>query len=854
MEGLLRHHRSQVLEKFKSLPSIENRVEAIEVDSPRFLGKTEKTFLELKRSLAALKTTTLASNQLLGKLDQMVYSEHFTGWHRFKSYFSILNYDRNSELKDETSFAKSFQVYKVEESFSLEKLELLEQVLRGLPAFFIQANEDLGKVSESISLISTQCQADGFFPLRNLQLRLIPSIEALLDESARVGATDPVSAFENPVKLAVRQIQDAAMITGKVSDIRKRVFPAIRLAVKNLEANGISTVWIDECYFAHSKALETLTNFALLWPIATKMQGIADQLDSTYSRIIRTEKISCTIERTALPNIDKMEARIAEVRKTAANRIEVDPSLILEEGNFNPTERLRMVHQVIQMVKERCSCGQIDEAEIDLPFLDFSLAQVEWLLQIAEYILEKGDAFAIDVTTRLDSVAKRLPQILSKFEAITRRNSLGALDLNARFDVHVFSKDLIANYITGMDSKIREVTSILKRSRKCYRFGKLFRTSSELQKAAAQVRQLENWIQGFEEQAYALEQVELSIPTLHADLRWRYRSLSSKASDRRCRQRTLSELNHLGNSLDAIKNLLGAPSQNPFSLRHKLEFDRRKIGEIEDMIFIDQQWHSIATEAIKHSARNLRAHSSVLRKLADLGPFRNLETYQLKYNLLRQQLENLQGFIEEKHLDWDETFVEGISLLIESAEQICLINDGDQKVVQGASNLIREAAHQFRSLLNWNNEYCVEIDRKAGFDLLDEATIALVAGNFEEARFKANLSKQKAESALNQANSLTKRVVLKIETEKHQLCDKIINSQPAGESTEVSPFLGLQEYLSKRTVFELGFSRNEILINTAELTYKGPEPKVLPNGADEIPAETSLQNARIGLSHDKSAA
>jgi hypothetical protein len=830
-----------VKENFKGLSLMEARVEAIELESSRFLGKTEELFRDLQRSWETLKSRECKINEVPCSLKQLIDGEKNEGW--LKSYISGQKYIENCEWFNQARLADLFRIFKIEESRVLGKLEQLEMVLQGLPAFLLQASGDLGEISQRVSFIINQSQIDGFFPLRNLQMRLIPSIEALLDVSAKVGATDPVSAFENSVKLAARQIQDASLISRKVLELRKGLIPSVRRAVKKLGENGISTIWIDEAYLVYSKELETISNFALLWPISTKLHKVTEQLDLTHLQIIRAQKISRHLE--VFPKINQLEAKINTVRGAAASRIEVDPGLILREENFDPSNRLIQAKRVTKIIKEHCSRGQIGEAEADSHLLDTMLKEVEWLLQVSEFILEKGDAFAIEITTRLDLIAKKAPQILSKLDTITRKHSREALDLNHRFDVQWFAKDSIADCLAGLMPKMREAALFLRQSRKHFRFGNLFKTSWVLQKASANIDLMETWMVRFEEQVDALEQVEISNPIRHADLRWRYRGLSSKANDPRCRQRTLGELSQVGKNLELIHNSFSLPSQNPFSISHQLEWCRRKIGEIEGMIIIDQKWHEMATETIKHAARTLRVHASLLREIEGRGISRKLAGWQQKYHGLRQKLEGLQASMEEKHHDWDEAFISGTGILTESAKQMRLIKDEDRLSALEASVAIEEAAQRIKNLLNWQNGFSVAIDREVGLAWFGEATVALVSGDFEAAKSRASLSKQRAGSELIQAMALAKRALLKIESQKRRQCDESVNLFTTNSLPEDFQVLSLQDYLARCAVFEFGFSQQESI-----------KPKVLANDAEIIQADTLdvSANAEIGLANNKSAA
>jgi len=156
----LQRHQAQVSKNFKSLPLIENRIKTIEVDSPRFLGKTEELFHDLRRSWGTLKSTEEATTKQLGELEQLVNIDNKSRWQRFVHCISFPNYHENYESFKGESFNKSFSIFELEESATLKKLDRLDTALRELPAFLIQASVDLEKISELISFNSNQSQTD----------------------------------------------------------------------------------------------------------------------------------------------------------------------------------------------------------------------------------------------------------------------------------------------------------------------------------------------------------------------------------------------------------------------------------------------------------------------------------------------------------------------------------------------------------------------------------------------------------------------------------------------------------------------------------------------------------------------
>ena len=782
---ILREKRDAGQRQFIEFPSLTRKASIIARNSDHFTGKTESLARALGQVMDELKQMEQCLNRRFHDADLEIHPASI--WGRISTLFSTLPYRRAVDLlqsvplsidgMDRTApFDRLLARAEEKEQHALELIEKINRGTSGLPGFLERSGNDLKEISRRLSYLCKESHKDGFFPLINLQTRLLPSTETLLAESCRIGATDPVSAMENPAKLAARQLSDALQITKVVEDLRRRSFPGFRKAVRGLQTASVSSNWVDQQLFDHSKTLETLAERAVLWSISEKLEFLSIDFKELNDRILGASVLANRIRKSTLPAITLMEKRIADQRREIGSIMGLDPAEMLLDGEYDPGLRVSKSRQALQLIRDSLARGNVHSVEGQFEEIDEILNEANDLLLVSNNVLDYGKSSWNTIATRIVRLQRNLPEVERALSNLTAKYPPEVLHLEERFGSVVSGQEPVSHGISEIGQKLSEIEWLLDHSREAFENGKLISAGRDIAAADSELNLAEYRMGLVVDQNRALSRAENENGKALGNLRWRHRSLEVKADDRRTRESTRKIFSDMKEVIGQAEQDLKTERTNPFATEKALERIDGSLQTIEELLEMDWFWHELATDSIKSAARTLRSHSSVFEvlKSEEATDSEKHEAASEQAHSLKQQLRDWQMFLEKEHQEWQEAFDGGLDIEIESAVSVRSVQNEEVN-----ANTLREplkaASEQITALLDWKNELGVPVNRQSGIPFLDEARIALSNGEFEDASQNATVATQRAGTELQHGLSLDRRLRFAREAEMRKAVDELIN-------------------------------------------------------------------------------
>ncbi|MDF1751171.1 MAG: hypothetical protein P1U89_00190 [Verrucomicrobiales bacterium] len=778
MEEAFLHTTGQTETMLKQLTSEVNELERV----GREPADTEKEVSELiyPDSTGAKLTNLFSSKRYQSAIDLLAVGSNDT--------IHALNYaDRVAAI----------QSLKAKITASAEELE---KTTTGL-------NSKLSEISKRISDLSRESLKDGFFPLINLQTKLIPSAEAMLDETVRVGSTDPIAAIGNPAKLATREIDDSLAIVTRVNEFRTNGFPKVQNAVRIFENAGISPDWIDLDFLNHSRHLETLSAHAVLWSVETKIEAFTEEVQATIERIIDSATVANQIQSITSPEIEKLENRISESRFRIAQHLHCLPDTILREKNLDPSQRVEFANQSLQFIKHAASQGRVENSRNSLDQIGDLINQGSDIVRVGNQVVQKGGPFWEQLSDELDKLKDRISPAESALDKLRKNYLAGALSVKSRLGIPHPDNDSVEFLYHAAVNDISEADALLHESQLSFRDGKLMTTGWQLEKASAKLELSEQRLTLVTDQYEAAQAIDEGNRKALGDIRWKHRSLTSKLADLRTRKASIQQDQQISSKIKAIEKALDKERTNPFHIEAQLKGLSRSLRKLDESVSLDFLWHDLATESIKSAGRTLRSHHSVLEVLEseDQTDQRKLNSAKRRIATSKKKLATWQEFLEKPNLDWKEAFDAGLGIDLDSSEAVLSVRD-NLTAAKSVSSLLRKAAEQCAELLNWNNAEEVEVVREAALPLFETARKAFVNGECSLAAAKAKIASDQAVSALNRAIANTSRSRSRKAAEKKRLFENAVI--PSYEVTrKMAPHLICPLTVSAALGNEFGFTK-----------------------------------------------
>lgn len=701
----------QMEEQMGGLEEIENRTLNIKAGSETFTGTTRELSENLFETVAEMEVLHSEAKRMLREVDELIDPESKPD--QLINSFISPRISRARDLMDsDESFQRLIRQFPKKEREARKLLNRLESGINGLSDIFQSSASELEMIAEKLPELIAESQKDGIFPLIILQTRLLPSINTMLDESARIGATDPVSAYEDPGLFADRLITDAALIIGKVDYLRLHFLPQIE-KVKPLLTDGTNApVWINREWLLHSKSLETVSSHAELWSVSDRLNAFSEATAQSVQRIYEAANIADHAREVVRPSIRELEKRVALQRLDLGEILDLRPETIMREGEFNPDRQIAKAGQFVDRALHSLSRGHIDSAKNDLNEVDEMIHETDAMLKVGKNVAKEGIQTGKTILARLAEAKEEMPVVQAKISLLAE----------------TCPRDVLPDTPPPLDPVSLEIDSLTHAARISASEGRLLTAGWQIDNAAGKLDDLENRIDASMRRCCEIEKLQQSNEKILGDLRWRCRSLDAKVQDRRTRKRTRWLFDKVNQRIEDIgKTLSNQP--NPFKIKGNLNEIQISLHEIEENVAIDRLWHEIATESIKSAGRSLRSHESAPAELKD-------------------DLGKWQSFLEEDNLDWKEAFEGG--LLIETASYPNATGD--------IISVLKTAAASLTRLLDWQNPESIELDRKAGFELFQKARNAIVKADHETALTLAHQSRDRIEYELNLAISRTNRV------------------------------------------------------------------------------------------------
>lgn len=761
-ERLLLALRSRLRNRFTEVPELMDRAGLLQHATEVYTGKTSLLIHEAIGKADDLYLKTRCGSWLLNRVETLIEPKNKRG--RVSNFFDGKRFEKAIDLlsKDSIGFETGEQRMQVLYSnptddgfrnllgrdddyppFGMSAEELLafypeqlnganlalervEESIEQLPQWLTNVGCELDRLGQQIQELVVASQKDGFFPLTNLQEKLLPSVINLIDECIRQGAIDPVAAYESPAQLAMRQIKDIRQITDRIERLRTHDFPRLESMGEFQQVDPMSYTWIDQEMITHSNALESVCNHAVLWPMAEHIDAFSRNLDETLEKARHCAELSRGRNQKFAGLIDDVEADYRKLRYRLAESTGLAEDKLFEDDWSNPERLIKSMRENHQSMREALAAGQVEVARSKEVAIHQTINEVRDRLEVVQRISRVGDEAMNHVETRHGMLVDKVNHY---------RELLGQLQTDFHPDVLSITGERFGDVPDEIEALLNRVDQSLPKIKEALTAGQFLTAGRLLEEAGAELRFGELKVEATEQLFDSVCETADRCEQRHADARFRHRSLESRIEDRRTRQVTVDRYHSLTERLEEVERQLTSSSAiNPFQIHRELDDLFRSVEQLEDRVVVDWDWYELASVSIKGAARALRLD----REKGAVDHFEQLKS----------KVDHWQKFLEKSHQDWQQAYQAGFAIELEVARDLA-----SPPLSESVVEVIREACRSVSNLADWENAAGIQLDRSAGRDRFEQARSYLLAGNVQKATAQASLAVQESRSELSAATT-----------------------------------------------------------------------------------------------------
>lgn len=611
------------------------------------------------------------------------------------------------------------------------KLDRLESGLSQLPRIIGDSDRAIRDISRRLERLEEDEDFTSVFSLGSLRQRLLPSVLALLDVCVEMGEFDPVSSYESPGRLAERQLRDGGALIECAEWIRERLFS------EDGNESGQAVVdreWLSKQLEDCATTFEELGSRAVLWPISSQLNFIRDRIELVSLNLGRHEELERRIRRQGV-EIETMSIRLARAQRRLADLVGVSADSIFDENGSSPASRIDLAAKAFSVGEEAVRRGSLEVAEQQLVIGEGLLEEAGDLISSGESVAKHGDTAWVRLVSRLDILKGRFSNCRSR-----------PVEQGENGDLTGPEADPLVHQL--IESLLDQAGQLIDASQVTFRSGKLLITGRQLEEAAEKIFMADQETASLEKKLQQIDALGARSEQEHRDISWWYRSMETRANDRRTSQDTFSRYRQLEAEVAGIGEKLAGEHPAIAQIASEIDSMNGEIRNLDDQIRLDHQWHEMATNAVKGAARTLRLYRE--RSAPDGEDRENSDLEKV-----RREVESNQAQLERQHLDWPEVFQSGVQLDIEAS--LLLAGLKFQTAACGeAAEEIQATSRTICSLFRSGRTEDV-VDRHSALRLFGLALRFLSEGNYVRARINASAAGEEARSAIRVSYFLSVR-------------------------------------------------------------------------------------------------
>ncbi len=645
----------------------------------------------------------------------------------------------STELPDSspklTNFDQFFQAMRQRAVETSDAVDQLEHAFQNVDQRLEKLQTNLQEATEIEQEIATAARLDRYFRVPSFFETLLPDVQRVSERADSLVDGDPVKVMNESLPEGLRKISEAVSVARTIQSARNDLFPKLDTATQELRALGCDIRWIDESIVRLGDRADRLMVEISEQPSADKVNEFEAEVMQLGTRARRCVELANDLADNIVPALDQLQQEIESERAAIARALNLGPSKVLHETNYDPDVELEQARKQLQSARAALDYGGVESVMESLDELEIEAATARDLLSASMAAMNDYPTEFADRETQLRRIRERLPLTRKRMEDAQASYAPSALNFR-EFGESLGggkSSESILDHQRKADEMVGLAPGVLNEIRDLHFAGHLLEAANLLQLLQQDFERTERLLSQVNEHCAALDSQSREN---HSELEKRLatlQTLTASAGDPRTQQPTIGLLDQLSREvtefeLDFESN---GHRRDPFGDDAKLAQLTTASVELEQMLEADRRAHAEARHSLVAAQAALTAvKKSVIQSETDRIPdSTTIKQCQASVHQTERELSQIAERLEAAHGDWHDAN----QAANRCTGQLGVINGQlrrELQLAQSAAEQLNVASQQVFEAASWKGSYGIRIIADPGSQELDVARQYLAEGNY----------------------------------------------------------------------------------------------------------------------------
>ncbi|MCA9183020.1 MAG: hypothetical protein KDA51_16270 [Planctomycetales bacterium] len=677
-----------------------------------------------------------------------------------------ISLDSNGSLPDQISmtFEDVFQAFKKRGQDATQALDTLETCLADVNDELTSLQHDLEQMTLREKELAQAAANDHYFDLPNFFEKLIPAVQKDVATADQQSAFNAVEAMQGAIPEARRKLDQAGKLAAQIQQAREQLFPELTNAAEKLKQWHYTSTWIDDDLREITTRANELMQLASERSIAPEIDEMVDRFSQLKNKAETSVELGQRIEEQLAPELQTLQARIEEGRKSLAQKLGTSIDRVLEEPNLDPDDWLATAQKHLETARSTLCLGRNEVVSSALEAMQSTAARAEDLVQASHAAVDAYDDHRRQTQSELERLSGRLPVVARALEPVAQSYEGSTLLIasdkadsahGAEQNSEAGAQRLAASEILrSAGEPTSQIQKLLQQAAQAREQALVLQAEDCLHEAAVTVAHSHQQLDHIEAHLQAIDRQSRENTILLNRLADQSEKLRDFKRDPLVMQPTLAAIDSMRQSLDGWKRELSAKqlARNPFEVAHSLDDLRQQLVQLEAECNADRQAHAEAARAVAGAERQRQAAEQLVRQSQTDGIPDSQDIVQANTRIaaLTRALASVGHDLETPHGNWKVVDDSASQIQIDLRSACDALGGELQNASQALSNfqLASQAVYQAE---HWSGAFGVRVSGAPGVQELERARQGLQQGNYAAVLELARVAMMSAQAAVSQA-------------------------------------------------------------------------------------------------------
>lgn len=674
--------------------------------------------------------------------------------------------EENGSLPNKISmtFEGVFQAFKKRGQDATQALDTIETCLTGVNDELTKLQQDLAQMMVREKELAQAAASDHYFDLPNFFEKIIPAVQKDVATADEQSAFNAVEAMQDTIPETRRKLDQAGALARQVSQAREQLFPELTSAAEELNQWHYTSTWIDDDLREITAQANELMQLAIERSIAAEIDEMANRLSQLQSKAQTSVELGQRIEKQLAPELQALQGRIEEGRKSLAQKLGTSIDRVLDEPNRDPDDWLATAQKHLETARGTLSMGRNEVVRSALEAMQSTAARAEGLVQASHAAVDvyedhrqKTQAELERLTLRLPIVARELAPVEQSYEASALLISSDAPDSlsNTENSATTGAQRLAASEILrAAGEPTSRIEKLLQQAAQARQQARVLQAEDCLHEAAATTDHAHHLLDHIEAHLQAIATQSRENTALLNRLVDQAGKLLDFTRDPLVMQQTLTAIDSMRSSLDGWKRELSAKqlARNPFEVAHSLDELHQQLVQLEAQCNADRHAHAEAARAVAGAERQRQAAEQLVRQSQTDGipDSQTIVQANTRIAALTRSLAEVGQDLQTPHGNWRVVHDRASKAQVDMRTACDALGGELQHASQALSNF-QLASQSVYQAEQWSGAYGVRVLGSPGVQELERARVGLQQGNYGAVLELARVAMMSAQAAVSQA-------------------------------------------------------------------------------------------------------